>query len=70
MIKTHFQLEKDTFEFLAANAAGERMTMGRCNMRFSNFAEKCSRDVRASSARGMRNNIPLAEFRRNAHVST
>jgi len=50
IIKTHFQLEKDMFEFLAANAAGERMTMGRCNMRFSNFAEKCSRDVRASSA--------------------
>lgn len=70
MIKTHFQLEKDTFGFPTASLPANGRRWDRRNMRFSNSAGKCSGGVRASSARGMCNNIPLAGFRRNARVST
>lgn len=58
MIKTNFQLEKDMFKFQLASPTGNLTTM-RQEACVSNSAGKCNRDVRASSARGMCNNIPL-----------
>lgn len=52
MIKTHFQLGKD------GKPAGGADKNGTRGVRLSNSAGKC--DVRAGSARGMCNNIPLA----------